>query len=60
MLVLTKRALRYILDSYIYNAGRRLSQGLFELLVHLAFDLNSDPGIGGRSARMSCHMLVKL
>ena len=45
MLVLTKRALRYIVDFYIYNAGRRFNQRPFKLAVHLAFNLNRDPGI---------------
>jgi hypothetical protein len=47
MLMLTKQALRYIVNFYIYNAGRQFNQGPSELVVHLAFDLNRDPGIGG-------------
>ena len=60
MLVLTKRALRYILDLYIYYAGRRFNPGPTELAVHLTFDLNRDLGIGGPNTGMSCQMLLKL
>ena len=47
MLVMTKQALWYIVDFYIYNAKRRFNQRRSKLAVHLAFDLNRDPGIGG-------------
>ena len=60
MLVLTKRALRYIVEFYIYHAGRRFSPGPSELAVHHAFDLNRDLGIGGHNTGMGYQMLVKL
>ena len=60
MLVLTKQALRYIVDFYIYNAGRRFNQGPSKLAVHLAFDLNRDPGIGGCNTGMGCQMLARM
>ena len=60
MLVLTKQALRYIVDFYIYSAGRRFNQRRCKLTVYLAFDLNGDPGIGGCNTGMGCQMLAKM
>ena len=60
MLVLTKQALRYIVDFDVYNAGRRFNQGLSKLAPHLTFDLNRDPGIRGRNTGMGGRMLVKM
>ena len=60
MLVLTKRALRYIVDFDGYEVGRQFNQGPFKLALHLTLDLNRDPGIGGRNTGMSGRMLVKM
>ena len=60
MLVLTKQALGYVVDFYIYKAGRRFNQRPSKLTVHLAFDLNRDPGIGGCNTGMRCQMLEKM
>ena len=60
MLVLTKQALRYIVDFYIYDVGQRFNQGPFELAGRITFDLNRNDGIGGRNTGMGCQMLVKL
>ena len=49
MLVSTKRALRYIVDFDVYDVGRRFNRGPSKLALHLTFDLNRDPGIGGRN-----------
>ena len=60
MLVLTKQALRYIVDFYIYDVGQRFNQGPSEIAVNHAFNLNRDPGIGERNIGMGRQMLVKL
>ena len=60
MLVLTKRALRYIVDFDVYEVGRRFNQGPSKLALYLTLDLNRDPGIGGRNTGMGSQMLVKM
>ena len=53
MLVLTKRALRYIVDFYIYDPGRRFNQGPFELAGHITFDLNRNDGRAAHCVRLT-------